>query len=112
MLQGSTDYDSMGAMEAVTEAMNLLHTAPHPQDHSSEHELYLTPKGCMVVSMLQQIVIRLLTKRLMNLMTTESFILNHLKMPRYLDHYLTGQSHFSLKMVIENYYDALKATSQ
>ena len=96
-------------MVAVTEAFNLLHVAPGPQEE--EGQLDLTPEGCMVVSLLQQVLVRLLTKRLMNLMTTEAVVLNRNKIPySYLEHYLRNQAHFSLKEAITNYHNAHKVT--
>ena len=106
LLQTLTHHD---AMQAVTEALNLLHVAPGP--HEEGGQLDLTPEGCMVVSLLQQLLVRLLTKRMMNLMTTEAVILNRNKVPySYLEHYLSNQAHFSLKEAITNYHNALKAT--
>ena len=59
-----------------------------------------------------QVLVRLLTKRLMSLMTTEAVVLNRNKIPySYLEHYLTNQAHFSLKEAITNYHTALQATS-
>jgi hypothetical protein len=106
VLQNLTHQD---AMQAVTEAFNLLYSAPGPQEEGGQ--LDLTPEGCMVVSLLQQVLVRLLTKRLMNLMTTEAVILNRNKIPySYLENYLSNQTHFSLKEVIANYHTALMAT--
>lgn len=106
LLQNLTHQD---AMQAVAEAFNLLHTASGP--HEEGGHLDLTPEGCMVVSILQQVLVRLLTKRLMNLMTTEAVILNRNKIPyTYLEHYLSNQAHFSLKEVIRNYHGAVRAT--
>ena len=97
------------AMNAVVEAINLLYTAPGPQEEGGQ--LDLTPEGCMVVSFLQQVLIRLLTKRLMQLMTTEAIILHRNKIPfSYLGNYLGNQAHFSLKEAVTNYHAALKAT--
>ena len=96
-------------MQAVTEAFNLLHSAPGHQGEGGQ--LDLTPEGCLVVSLLQQVLVRLLTKRLMNLMTTEAVVLNRNKIPyTYLEHYLSNQAHFSLKEAIKNYHGAFKAT--
>lgn len=97
------------AMEAVTEAFNLLYSAPGPMQ--DEGVQYLTPEGCMVVAIIQQMLIRLLVKRLMNLMTAEAVVLNRNKIPySYLGHYLINQAHFSLRETIRNYHGAVKAT--
>ena len=106
LLQSLTHHE---AMQAVTEALNLLHSAPGPQDEGDQ--LDLTPEGCMVVSLLQQVLVRLVAKRLMNLMTTEAVILNRNKLPySYLQNYLGNQTHFSLKEALTNYHAALRAT--
>ena len=94
-------------VNGVKEAFNHLFSAKICKDS----HLNLTPEGCMIVSLVLQILIRLLTKRLINVMTTESFILNHYKIPySYLRHYLSSQAHFSLKKAISNYCETLKAT--
>ncbi len=51
LLQNLTHGDGM---QAVDEAFNLLHAAPGPQD-AQGGQLDLTPEGCMVVSLLQQV---------------------------------------------------------
>lgn len=94
------------AGEAVVEAFNVLHSLTE-----NRGQLYLSPKGCLVVSLLQQLLVRLLTKRLMNLMTAEALILHRNKIPRsYLKNYLDFQAHFSLKEVITKYHSALQGT--
>lgn len=99
------------AMQAVVEAFNILYTAPAPSQEHDGAQLDLTPEGCMVVALIQQIFVQLLTKRLMNLMTTEAVILNRNKIPyRYLEHYVNNQAHFSLKDAITKYHAALETT--
>ena len=96
------------AMRAVMEAFNLLF-APAPQDEGGQKDM--TPEGCMVVSLLQQLLVRLFTERLMQLMTTEAIILNRKKIPSsYLANYLSNQAHFSLKDLITQYHKAVAAT--
>ena len=91
------------AGEAVAEAFNSLHSDAHLQG-----QLYLTPMGCLVVSLLQQLLVRLLIKRLMNLMTAEAVILHRNKIPHsYLRNYLNCQAHFGLNEVIKKYHNAL-----
>ncbi len=97
------------AMQAVTDAFNLLHSAPGSQVKGGR--LDLPPSGCMVIALLQQVLVRLFTKKLINLMTTEAIILNRNTVPHsYLEHYLANQAHFDLKEVIDNYHTAFKAT--
>ena len=65
----------------------------------------LSPEGCLVVALFQQWLIRYLCKRLMQLMTSEAFILYRNVIPSsYLENYLSFQAHFSLKDLILKYY--------
>ena len=91
------------AGKAVVEAFNVLHS-----DTQLKGQVNLTSMGCLVVSLLQQLLVRLLTKKLMNLMTAEAVILHRNKIPHsYLRNYLNCQVHFSLKEVITKYHTAL-----
>ncbi len=95
---------------AVVEAFNVLLTANEPSFKSQELTT-LSSGACMVVSLLQQLLVRLFTKRLMLLMTTEAVILNRNKIPStYMENYLCYQAHFSLKKNITNCHSALKNT--
>lgn len=95
------------AMHAVAEVFNILHSAPGP-----EKNVYLTPVGCLVVTLLQQVLVRFFIKKLMNIMTTEAVILHHNKIPHsYLENYLSNQTHFSLKDTITRYHTAVKANA-
>ncbi len=97
------------AMHAVADALNLLYSAPGPKGVGGQ--LDLTPEGCMVVSLLQQLLVRLFMKRTIQLMTTEAVILYRNKIPySYLNHYLSFQDHFSLKDLITSYHAAYNAT--
>lgn len=92
------------AAKAVTEAFNLLHSVRRPE------EKRLTQTGCIVVSIIQQLLIRLFTKRLMNLMSAEALVINRSKIPcSYINNYLTCQAHFSLKDAIEHFHTILEA---
>lgn len=96
------DLTHKKAKLAVIEAFDLLHSASGPRKEGGQKDL--TSRGCMVVFLLQQLLVRLLTKRLMLLMTTESVILNRNKIPKsYLENYLSNQAHFSLVESITNY---------
>ncbi len=95
---------------AVVEAFNVLLTAREPS-FMSQDLTTLTSGACMVVSLLQQLLVRLFTKRLMLLMTTEAVILNRNKIPStYMENYLCYQTHFSLKKNIISCHSALKNT--
>ena len=95
------------AYEAVVEAMQALHTAPDPEVVEE-----LSIEGKMVVSLLQQWLIRHLCKSLMGLMTSEALTLHRKKIPAtYIDNYLTYQQHFNLKELISHHYQAAQACS-
>lgn len=90
-------------MQAVTEAFNGLYPTP-----GNVQVPRLTTDGCMVVSLLQQVLVRLLIKKLMNIMTTEAVIIHHSKIPPYyLENYFGNQGHFNLKEVITNYHTSV-----
>lgn len=96
------------ARQAVIHAFNFLCKANGPEKSQAYH---LNTTGYMVIFLLQHLLVRLLTKKMMNLMTTEGFILNCNKIPyTYLENYLDNQTHFSLKEAITNYHRALTAT--
>ena len=95
------------AFQAVVEAFNFLHTATDPKEQ--ELKAKLSQKGCMVVFLLQQWLVRFLTKKVMNLMTTEAVILNCKKIPHsYLENYFESQAHFSLIDTLTSYHGGLR----
>ena len=62
---------------------------------------------CTVIAFLQQWLIMYLCERLMQLITPETLIANHKKIPRhYINVYLNHQHHFNLKELIRDYQDA------
>lgn len=96
--------------EAIVEAMKVLHTAPGPKDYNQQIE-ELSPNGCLVVSLLEQWLIRYFCKRLMQLMTSEAIILHRKKLrSSYIANYLKFQTHFSLKDLIKNHHELLEAS--
>ena len=63
---------------------------------------------CTVIAFLQQWLITYLCERLMQLMTPETLIANHKKIPtHYIDVYLNHQHHFNLSGLIGDYHSAL-----
>lgn len=94
------------AAKAVVETINMLITAQKPVD---QMPFNLSPEGCLMIYLLRQWLVRYLCKKLMQLMTSEALILNRRKIPfSYLFNYLTCQNHFSLKDLIDRYYNALE----
>ena len=64
----------------------------------------------MVIAVLEQWLITYLCERLLQLMTPETLIINHRKIPsHYMDVYLNQQSHFNLKTLIGNYHAVLSS---
>ena len=63
---------------------------------------------CTVIAFLQQWLVTYLCERLMQLMTPETLIANHKKIPRhYINVYLNHQHHFNLQGLIGDYQNAL-----
>ena len=63
---------------------------------------------CTVITFLQQWLITYLCERLMQLMTPETLIANHKKIPtHYIDIYFNHQHHFNLSGLIGDYHSAL-----
>ena len=97
------------AHQAVSEALKVLHTAPDPQDEVGT-QIDLSPEACLAVGLLQQWLIRHMTKQLMRLMTSEAVAVHRRQIPAsYIDNYLTHQQHFSLKKLIDFQLRALKS---
>ena len=93
--------------QAVIDAFNFLCTANEP----GTQDYHLNTASYMVIFLLQHLLVRHLTKKMMNLMTTEGFILNCNKIPyTYLRNYLDTQTHFSLKEAITRHHSTLRAT--
>ncbi len=104
------DMTHNAASLAIPEAMNVLHKAVTPD--RGEH-LDVAPEGCLVIALLQQWLIRFLTKRLMQMMTSEALILHRNKIPfSYLKNYLNFHTHFSLLNLVESYHQAVESTGQ
>ena len=96
--------------EAVTEAFNFLYSLP---GQGEGDEMFIKPESCMVIIFIQQMLVLFLTKRLMQLMTTEAIIIHHKQFPPfYLEQYLGSQAHFSLKETITTYNGALTKTKK
>ncbi len=100
------------ANNAVNEAIQVLHTAPDPNEEGvASYEM--SQEACLVVSILQQWLIRYLCKTLMQLMTPEAICLHRKKIPGSLiDNYLTHQQHFSLKKLLEHHLIPLQSSDR
>lgn len=100
--------DQAIATKAVNEAIEVLLTAINPEDNG---HLRLSSEGCLVVSLLQQWLVRYFCKKLMQLMTPEAVVLHRNKIPSsYLVNYFIYQKHFSLKELISRYCCNMKSS--
>ncbi len=94
---------------AIPEAINVLHKAVAPD---REKHLDVTPEGCLVIALLQQWLVRFLTKRLMQMMTPEALVLHRNKIPfSYLKNYLHVHTHFSLLNLMKSYHKSVESNS-
>ena len=92
------------AARAIQEAFEVLNS-------SKTGQLCTSAECNLVISLLQQWLVRHLCKRLMQLMTPEALILHRNKIPyTYLQNYLAFQTHFSLSDLVNNYHRKLKHT--
>jgi hypothetical protein len=97
----SGSYSRLEIITHVDNAMKYLLS----KDPNSIH---ITAEEQFVISVIGQWLVFYLCKKLINLMTAESFIFGHVKMPAWcVDCYLMDQNHFSLKMVIDSYFQRL-----
>ena len=91
--------------EAIKDTMSILHSSStYDQQFFSD----LEDQNVLIITILQQWLVRYFVKRLMQLMTPEALVLNQRKIPHsYLVNYLIYQHHFSLKEVIKNTVEAM-----
>lgn len=93
--------DENEAMASVDEALQVLYCFPGPGENLGSISAYTD--SCLVISVLQQWLVRYLCKRLMQLMTPEALAIHHHHIPTsYCVNYLLHQVHFSLKELIWN----------
>ena len=101
--------DRLAIVQSIQYVMDILMTAPPPDE--KEKIFDITPNLCLVLTLLYQWLVRYCCKKLMQLMTPEALILHHQRIPfSYIKNYLSYQSHFCLKGLIENHYSLLKRT--
>ncbi len=94
-----SEMDEDQAMASVDEALQVLHCFAGPDENLAEFSAHTD--SCLVISVLQQWLVRYLCKRLMQLMTPEALAIHHSCIPTtYCVDYLMHQVHFSLKDLI------------
>ena len=84
--------------KAVMEAFEKLH------DPNAELNIHqdVSINALMVISAVTQLLVRLLCKRVMQLMTSDALCVHHRAVPTpYIQSYLNFQNHFSLKSLVE-----------
>ena len=109
LMTSETYYDSTGDIyKAVTEAFNALHD-PHAEININQD---VSINALLIVSAVTQLLVRLLCKKVMQLMTSDSLCVHHRRVPTpYIQNYLNYQCHFSLKSLIESRRKFLKSTT-
>ncbi len=96
-----SNYDVLIALE---EAFCVMY------DNSNKFQ-DLQHEGCLVICVLEQMMVRILLKRLMQVMMIEAVIEKRNAVPlSYIYNYLKFQTHFSLKETITDYYMAYQHT--
>lgn len=100
LMTSETYYDSTGLIyKAVMEAFDALHN-PRAQININQD---VSINALLVVSVVTQLLVRLICKKIMQLMTSDSLCVHHRSVPTsYIQNYLNYQNHFSLKKLIEN----------
>ena len=105
------DAEFAASLDGLEEQLILdaVHKAIDSLVNDEEH-VSVSRTTCMVVAVLQQWLITYLCERLLQLMTPETLIINHRKIPsHYIDIYLNQQHHFNLKTLIGDYHRALSS---
>ena len=89
---------------AIPEAINALYS-------ENGGLVDISSEGHLVIALLKQWLVRHICKRLMQLMTPEAFILRRTIIPfSYMKNYLNFHAHFSLKNLVDKYYQAAEFT--
>lgn len=99
LMTSESYYDSTGDVhKAVVEAFDCLHD-PHSEANIHQN---VSINALLVISAVTQLLVRLLCKRVMQLMTSDSLCVHHRRVPTsYIQSYLNYQNHFSLKSLVE-----------
>ena len=99
LMTSESYYDSTGDIyKAVMEAFDALHD-PRAKTNIKQD---VSINSLLVVSVVTQLLVRFICKRLMQLMTSDSLCAYHRSIPKsYIQAYLNSQNHFSLKKLVE-----------
>lgn len=100
-------YSSIRA--SVMQAICALHQQDNINDNQISEDLSIHSR--MVIVVLQQWLVRISCKRIMQLMTPEALVQHRRKMPSsYIMHYLNEQHHFNLKNLVVQQYNLCKSS--
>ena len=99
LMTSETYYDSTGDIyDAIVEAFDALHDPRAEMNINQDVSI----NALLVISAVTQFLVRLLCKRLMQLMTSDALCVHHRSVPTsYIQTYLNHQNHFSLKSLVE-----------
>lgn len=90
--------DKCDIVSGINEAFQMLFEAASPED---QHTVEIFPDACLIISIIQQWLIRYLCKRLLQILTPEGMAVNYRKIPRsYREVYFKHQEHFNLKNLV------------
>ena len=94
---------------SVMQAICALHQQKNSNDNQISEDLSIHSR--MVVVVLQQWLVRMSCKRILQLMTPEALVQHRRKMPSsYIMHYLNKQHHFNLKALVVQQYELCKSS--
>ena len=90
--------DKSDIISGINEAFQMLFEAASPQERPT---VEIFPDACLMISVLQQWMIRHLCKRLLQILTPEGMAVNYVKVPRsYREVYFKYQDHFNLRNLV------------
>ena len=102
------DMDHSRAADVIVDTMNNLHSS---SELSKGTYYVVNAEVCLIVTVIQQWLIRHLCKQIIQLLTPEALVVHRNKIPSsYLKHYIAFQSHFNLQSLIESKHLAFQAT--
>ena len=90
--------DKSDIISGINEAFQMLFEAASPLVQPT---VEIFPDACLMISVLQQWMIRHLCKRLLQILTPEGMAVNYVKVPRsYREVYFKYQDHFNLRNLV------------
>ena len=97
-----SDTNEQRVLESIDEALQVLHDAPEVANGERRVEAFAD--SLLVISVLQQWIVRHFCKCLMQLMTPEALAIHYHNIPKtYRENYFAHQDHFSLMALIKKH---------